>query len=83
MHFVPYHLRTGRYNTLAYAIAEAEKLAALGLHNAVGKGFPPTVSGAPVLKLWAERFRSPKTDLTAKRAGVTIYFIFPHKQNRS
>jgi hypothetical protein len=30
-----YHLRTGRYNTLAYAMAEAEKLAGLGLQAGV------------------------------------------------
>lgn len=39
---------------------------------AVEKGFPPSVTGAPTLKLWTERIVSGKTDRTIKRSSVTI-----------
>jgi hypothetical protein len=72
-----YHIFCDQDDTTRLLCTRKLKAGRVGLHNAVGKGFPPTVSGSPVLKLGAERFSLPKTVLTAKRAGVTIYFIFP------
>ena len=38
----------------------------------IEQGYPPSVVGAPYIKLWAERMRTGKKDVTMKRKQVVM-----------